>query len=135
MPTNRDDTIGSMRKLIANVPMMGPRQMALMAESHIRLFKQIEDVNKVWTESVQRTKESETEFARRLIDCADPAKAAELCVEWMTARARSFLADSQSFSSLWLSFCSYAGKAIENSVAVETDTSQETAAKDRSSES
>ena len=90
------------------VTSLGRRQLELIAETHRRLFQQIEDVNQAWLDSIKETKDSEFEFTRRLKECEDPAQAAELCAEWMRTRAVRFLAESQRFSGLWQDFYSNA---------------------------
>lgn len=86
--------------------LMGQQQMTMMTEVHLRLFRHIEDIHRTWTVTVQKTRESETKFARRLIDCADPGEAVTLCSEWLAARAAAFAAESQRFTNLWLSLYS-----------------------------
>ncbi len=49
--------------------------------------------------------------------CSDPAKAAELCTEWLTTRA-AFLTETQRFTGLWLNFYSDVVKITWNGSAV-----------------
>jgi hypothetical protein len=90
----------------------------IVVEAHLRLFKQIEDLNHAWSESVQRAREAETDFAHRMMGCSDPAKAAELCTEWLAKRAAAFLTETQRFTGLWLNFYSDAVKEAWNGAAV-----------------
>ncbi len=40
---------------------VGQQQIVRMTETHLRLFKQIEDLKHAWSESVQRAREAETD--------------------------------------------------------------------------
>ena len=114
MPAKRNDGAEPMRNRNGITSLFGERQMALMAEAHLKLFRQIEDVNQVWLESVRRVSEAETDFAHRLKDCREPAKAAELCAECLAACTNALLAGSQRFTGLWFSFYSEALKDTWN---------------------
>jgi hypothetical protein len=117
MPTIKDELMKAVQRFGGHAPVNGQRHLALMADAHIRLFKQIEDVNDAWSESIRRTKDAEAEFARRLADCDDAAKAVELSTDWLTSRAATFLAESQRFTGLWLTFYSDAVKAAWSGAA------------------
>ncbi len=114
---------------------LGQRQIAFMAEAHIRPLKHIEEGNQAWSESVRRTKEAETEFAHRLADCRDPLKAAGLGTEWATSRAAGFLAESQRFTGLWLTFYSDAVKTAGSGVAASASPTHEVVSAERKSDS
>ncbi len=109
--------------------------MAFTAEAHIRLLKHIEESNQAWSESVRRTKEAEMEFAHRLADCGDPLKAAGLGAEWVIARAAGFLAESQRFTGLWLTFYSDAAKTAGSGVAASASPTHEVVSAGRKSDS
>ena len=111
MVTKQDEDMVRTPDRVGGAVALGRRQMELMAHVHQQLFQQIENVNQAWLDSVKRTKDSEIEFTRSLSQCEDPAKAAELCAEWMRTRAAAFLAESQRFSGLWLDFYSNGMKA------------------------
>ena len=119
MARKKDPVTEVTRKSNGTSDLMGPRQMALMAEVHLKLFRQIEQINHTWAESIKRTHEAEAAFAQRVVNCNDPAKAGELCAEWLTSRAATFLAESQRFTDMWLSFYSEAAKdALSGGISI-----------------
>jgi hypothetical protein len=134
MPGKKDDGVEPTRKSNGIAPLMAERQMALVAEAHLRLFKRMEDVSQAWMESVRRVSEAETEFAHGLKECREPAKAAELCAEWLAACANALLAGSQRFTGLWFSYCSEALTDTWSVVAQGERLSHEMAAPRQSSE-
>ena len=132
MAAENEEFVKSLPKSNAAAVLTGSRQMALMAEAHLRLFRQIEAINHAWSESVRRARESETKFARRLIDCRDAARAAELCAEWLTTRAATFVTESQRFTGLWLNFYSETGKDAWNGATLTQGSVGETPAETKS---
>jgi hypothetical protein len=83
---------------------LSPRVMIALTESHLRLFKQIELVNRVWCDRIDATRRSEMELGARLLKCTDPGDAVALCHEWMSKHVADFIADNQRIATLWLEF-------------------------------
>jgi hypothetical protein len=107
---------------------LGPLQTALMSEAHLKLFKQVAAVNRAWSDCIRRAHDTESDFTRRLIDCKDAGKASELCTEWLMTRAAAFLAESQRFTDMWLSFYSETAAAALGSPASTTSSAKPTPA-------
>jgi hypothetical protein len=53
--------------------------MTALAKVHLRLFKQIELVNRAWLDSVDAARKSEAELGTRLLKCTDPKDAVSIC--------------------------------------------------------
>jgi len=98
------DGKSSSRSSLKQDDVLSPRVMFALTEAHLRLFKQIELVNRVWLDRIEATRQSEMELGARLLKCADPGDAVALCQEWMSTRVADFVADNQRIATLWLEF-------------------------------
>jgi hypothetical protein len=83
---------------------LSPRVTIALTESHLRLFKQIELVNRIWLDRIEVTLKSEMELGARLLICTDPGDAVALCHEWMSKRVADFVSDNQRIAMLWFEF-------------------------------
>jgi hypothetical protein len=81
---------------------LSPVAMTALAKVHLRLFKQIELVNRAWLDSVDAARKSEAELGTRLLKCTDPKDAVSICQEWMSRRIVNFVADNHKITKLWL---------------------------------
>ena len=87
--------------------------MTALTKGHLRLFKQIELVNRVWVDSVEAARKSEMELGRRLLERTDPNDAVAVCREWMSRRVVNFVVDNHRINKLWLDFAQEIESAAE----------------------
>ena len=77
-----------------------------LIEAHLRLYRQIETVNRKWFDRLGETRDSEVALGKALLQCPNPVEAAALCREWIMRQGTILAADMQDSSKLWLDFCS-----------------------------
>jgi hypothetical protein len=83
---------------------LSPATMTALTKVHLRLFKHIELVNRIWLDSVDAARKSEMELGARLLKCTDTGDALVICQEWMSRRVINFVADNHRITKLWLDF-------------------------------
>lgn len=89
---------------VRNQASIEPTQNVLLSEAHFRLFKQIEQIDLAWRDSIERLKQSESEVANRLSGQNNQETATEICRQWFSSSAAALLAESQRATNLWLNF-------------------------------
>jgi hypothetical protein len=98
------DRTDTFRPSLQQHKLLSPVAMTALTKSHLRLFKQIELVNRVWLDSVEAARQSEMELGRRLLERTDPTDAVTVCREWTSRRVVNFVADNHRITKLWLDF-------------------------------
>lgn len=83
---------------------LSPAAMTALTAAHLRLFKQIERVNRMRTEGIEEVRRSEAELGLRLLRCSAGADAVDICKEWMLRRAAHFVAENHRIVGLWMDF-------------------------------
>ena len=75
--------------------------------AHVRLFKQVEMIDRAWQERVALTRKAEVALGYSLLECHDPTSAISLCGEWMRRQAMDFASDMLAFAETLLEFSSH----------------------------
>lgn len=96
-------------------------QLLLLTAARGRLFKQIVDLTKTWSESIKRTSDVEAETLRRLADCRSTADAVQIYSDWLTTNVTECMTEGQRFRNACLNFCAEAINAVGSGVTPKFD--------------
>jgi hypothetical protein len=99
---------GILRSNLGHIQNLAQASSDAMIDAHLRLYRQIEAINRKWFDRLSETRDSEVALGNNLRNCADPAQAGALCREWVVSRGAIMASDMESFGKLWLDFCSQA---------------------------
>jgi hypothetical protein len=78
-----------------------PIDKSSLSDSRKRLFERVEQINRVWLESMREMRRTEAEFSVRLFACGSPDDALVLCNRWMAKRLEILAAEQQFFAKSW----------------------------------